>query len=77
MQRVKTFYWRTGLQVPDSPQSFTYSELAWIHDENFIRNEGDGWTVVGNSVVTVLGENEILMATTMVREVDDSVPDTL
>lgn len=72
MQRAKIFYWQTEVRGPQ-----TWTEITWIHDESFIRSEGEGWTVVGNSVVGTIGENEILMATTMVREVDDSVPDTL
>ncbi|MCI1018185.1 hypothetical protein HWD99_06070 [Microbacterium sp. C5A9] len=78
MQRVKIFYWRTQVNVPETPQDFTYTELAWIHDQSFIAQEGDGWTVVSNAVVSVIGDgNEVLMATTMTREVDDSVPDAL
>lgn len=78
MQRVKIFYWRTDLQIPETRQNFTFSELAWIHDQSFIAQEGDGWSVVSNSVVTVLPDsNEILMATTMTQDVEGSVPDAM
>lgn len=78
MQRVKIFYWRTDLQIPETRQNFTFSELAWIHDQSFIDQEGDGWTVVGNSVVSVLPDsNDILMATTMTLDVEGAVPDAI
>jgi hypothetical protein len=78
MQRVKTFYWRSQLNVPETSHDFTFTEIVWIHDQSFIAQEGSGWTVVSNSVVSVIGDgNEVLMATTMTREVDDTVPDTL
>lgn len=78
MQRVKIFYWRTQVNVPETRQDFTFTELAWIHDQSFIAQQGDGWTVVSNAVVSVIGEdNEVLMATTMVQQVEESVPDSL
>ncbi|WP_136044927.1 hypothetical protein [Microbacterium sp. K41] len=78
MERVKIFYWRTDIEIPESQQSFTWSELAWIHDKSFIDQEGDGWTVVSNTVVSVIGDdNEVLMATTMVQDVDHSLPDVM
>lgn len=42
-------------------------------DQSFIAQEGDGWTVVS----VIGGGHEVLMATTMVQDVEDSVPDAM
>ena len=70
MQETQFVFWRTPAPTLPTQQSLSFSRPVWMHSQEWIEHQGEGWQVTGYQIVGSDPESgDIVLSVMMDREI--------